>query len=94
MDDALNGLSDGRRLLVGKYMRQGGLVLAAGRVRSKKKNEKKKRKKNAPPETHHEIHSRPATAINSRRRAAKHVPRVSPFSPASIDPGFVEIGFV
>ena len=29
-----------------------------------------------------------------RRRAAKHVPRVSPHSPASIDPGFVKIGLV
>ena len=29
-----------------------------------------------------------------RRRATKHVPRVSPYSPASIDPGFVEIGHV
>ena len=30
----------------------------------------------------------------SRRRATKHVQRVSPYSPASIDPGFVEIGLV
>ena len=51
-------------------------------------------KKIAPPKTHHEIHTRPATATNSRRRAAKHVPRVSPCSPASIDPGFVQIGLV
>ena len=48
----------------------------------------------APPKAHHEIHSIPATATTSRRRATKHVPRVSPYSPASIDPGFVEIGFV
>ena len=27
-------------------------------------------------------------------RAKKHVPRVSPYSPASIDPGFVEIGLL
>ena len=53
-----------------------------------KNEQKKQNKKNAPPKTHHEIHSRPATATNSRRRAAKHVPRVSPYSPASIDPGF------
>ena len=51
-------------------------------------------KKIAPPKTHHEIHSRPATATNSIRRAAKRVPRVSPHSPAAIDPGFVEIGLV
>ena len=30
----------------------------------------------------------PATEATSRRRATKHVPRVSPYSPASIDPGF------
>ena len=48
----------------------------------------------APPKTHHEIHSRPATANNSKRRAAKHVPRVSPHSPALTDPGFVKIGLV
>ena len=47
-----------------------------------------------PPKTHHEIHSRPATASNSRRHAMKHVPRVSPYSPDSIDPGFVEIDLV
>ena len=51
-------------------------------------------KKIAPPKKKHEIHISPATATNSRRRAAKHVPRVSPRSPASIDPGFVEIGLV
>ena len=62
--------------------------------RQERKIEKKKTKKCAPPKTRHEIHSRPATATNSRRRAAKHVPRVSPNSPVSIDPGFAEIGFV
>ena len=77
-------------------MRQGGLILAAGRVRSKKKKKSKKKppKKSAAPKTHHEIYSSPATATNSRRRATKHVPRVSPYSPASTDPGFVEIGLV
>ena len=68
-----------------------GLVLAAGRVRSKKK---KYRKNPAPPKTRHEIHSCPATATNSRRSAVKHVPRVSQHSTASIDPGIVEIGLV
>ena len=59
-----------------------------------KQNRKKNTKKSAPPKTHHDIHSSPATATTSRRRATKHVPRVSPYSLASIDPGFVEIGFV
>ena len=78
-------------------MRQGGLILAAGRVRSKKKKKwgkKKIMKKSASPKTHYEIYRNPATATNSRRRATKHAPRVSPYSPASIDPGFVEIGLV
>ena len=51
-------------------------------------------KKFVPPKAHNEIHSRPATVTNSGRRAAKHVPRLSPHSPASIDPGFVKIGLV
>ena len=54
----------------------------------------KNTKKSAPLKTHHEIHSSPATATNSRRRATKHVPRVCPLSPASIYPRFVEIGLV
>ena len=61
-------------------------------VRRKKKSEKKNTKKSAPPKTHHESHSSPATVTNSRRRATKKVPR--PYSPASIDAGFVEIGLV
>ena len=68
-------------------MRQGGLILSAGRVRSKKK--KRKKRKICPHPEH--INSSPATAITSRRRATKHVPRVSPYSPALIDTGFVEI---
>ena len=76
-------------------MRQGGLILAAGRVRSKKNIRKKKiTEKSAPPKTHHEIHSSPATACNSRRHAMEHVPRFSPYSTDHIDPGFVEIGRV
>ena len=59
------------------------------------KSEKKKHtKKSAPPKTHHEIHSSPATATTSRRFATKHVPRVRPYSSASIDSGFVKIGFL
>ena len=39
------------------------------------------------------IHSRPAIATTSRRRAVKHVPLGSPYShSSSIDFGFVEIG--
>ena len=60
----------------------------------KKKSSKKKTKNPAPPETHHEIYSSPATATTSRRCAKKHDPHVSPYFPASIDPGFVEIGLV
>ena len=48
----------------------------------------------AAPKTHNKNHSSPATATTSGRLAMKHVPRVSPYSPASIDPGFVEIGLV
>ena len=60
----------------------------------KKKSKKKHTKKSTPPRTRHENHSSLATATNSRRRATKHVPRVSPYSPDSVDPGFVEIGLV
>ena len=59
-----------------------------------KKQRKKKKKKSTPPRTHHKSRSSPVTSTTSRRRAKKHVPRVSPYSPASIDPGFVEIGLV
>ena len=62
--------------------------------RKKNRGGKKNTKKSTPPKTHHEIHSSPATATTSTRRATKHVTHVSPYSPASIDPGFVEIGFV
>ena len=55
----------------------------------RKKNAKSRCTKNTP-----RIRSSPATATTSRRRATKHVPRFSPYSPASIDPGFVEIGLV
>ena len=56
--------------------------------------EKKNTKKSAPPKTHHESHSSPATTTALRRHVMKHVPRLRPHSPASIDPGFVEIGLV
>ena len=65
-------------------------------VRRKKRIEKRKKntKKPTPLKTHHEIHSNPATATTSRRHGTKHVPRVGPYSPASIYPRFVEIGLV
>ena len=73
---------------------KGGLILTAGRVRSKKKTnrEKKTRKNPAPPKTHHETHISPVTATSLRQRAMKRFPRVSPCSQASKDSGFVEIG--
>ena len=76
-------------------MRQGALILAVGRVRSKKKiGKNKNNKKTTPPKTHHDIHSRQATATTSTRRATRHIPRVCPYTPASINPGFVKIGLV
>ena len=63
-------------------------------VRRKKQIEKKNTKNPAAPKAHHEIHSNPAAVTTSRRPAMKRVPRVSPYSSASIDPGFVEIGLV
>ena len=75
-------------------MRQGGFTLAAGRVRSKKKIVKTPPKKSAAPKTNHETHISPATATTSRQRETKRVPCVSPYPPASIDTGFVEIGLV
>ena len=58
----------------------------------RKKIEKNAEKSGPPKNTHHEIHSSPATATASRRRETKHVPRVSPYSPASIDPEIVDLG--
>ena len=56
------------------------------------KNEKKNPKISGLPKTHHEIHSRPETATNSRRRATKYLARGSSYSCASsIDPGFQNI---
>ena len=60
----------------------------------RKKIEKKCTKKSSPPKTHHEIYSSTATATTSRRRPTKHAPRLSPYSPASIDPGFAKVGLV
>ena len=62
-------------------MGQGGLILAAGRVRSKKNKTGKKTRNPAAPKTHHEIHSGLATATITRQRATKLVSRVSQSSP-------------
>ena len=80
-------------LLVESGMRQDVLILAAGRVSSRKNKRNKSRRTQKTPRNH-EIHSSRATATTSRRRATKDVPRVSPYSQASIDPGFVEIDHV
>ena len=74
-------------------MTHGGLILATGRVHSNKKT-KKKQRITAAPKTHHGVHGSRATATISRWRATKRIPRVSPYSPTSVDPGFVEIGLV
>ena len=73
-------------------MRQGGLILVAGHVRSKKKPKKKTKFRRI--QIHHGIQSSPATATSSRRCATKHIPRVSPYSSTFIDSGHVEIGLV
>ena len=62
-------------------------MLAAGRVRPKKnKTDKQTRNKSRPTQKTPRNPSS-ATATTSRRRATKHAIRVSPNSPASIDPG-------
>ena len=75
-------------------MREGGLTLAAGRVRSKKKKSKKKHEKKRStqntPRTPQQQGDRDylGTARDETR------PTRWPISPASIDPGFVKIGLV
>ena len=74
-------------------MRQGGFTLAAGRVRSKRNKNREKnvlkkirRTQNGPRNPHQPSdrdHFKPA-----------RVPRVSPYLPATIDTGFVEVGLV
>ena len=74
-------------------MRQGSFTCSRPCTFEENKNEKKTHthththQKIPPTQTHHDIHSSPATATTSRRRATKHVSRVSPYSPASIVPG-------
>ena len=69
-------------------------MLQAVCVRRKRIEKSKNKKTSTPPKAHHDIHSSQATATTSRRRATRHIPRVSPYTPTSIDPGFVEIGLV
>ena len=68
-------------------MRQGGLILAAGRVRSK--NKKKIRPTQNTPRNLQQPGDR--DHLETARRNTSHV---SSYSFASIDPGFVEIGLV
>ena len=69
-------------------MRQGGIILAADRVCSKKRAKNENTKKIAHSKHTTKSTEMPAIATNSRQCATKHVPRISPNSPASIDPGF------
>ena len=87
-------VSGGDRRVLGGHIRR--LSLSLHRVDADCSGSTKLKMNLAPPKTQHEIHNSPvtATATTSRRRATKHVPRVSPYSPASINPGFVEIGLV
>ena len=91
-DDLLKPMGDTINTSTDVNKARGGLILAGGRVRSKKKKVQKKTPH--PEHTTKAAASSPATATTSRRRAKKHVPRVSPYSPASIDTGFMEIGLV
>ena len=76
-------------------MRQGGFILHVDRVRSKKKNRKKqKQQKIHPAQNTPRYPQQPGDRDHLERRATRHIPRVSPYTPASIDPGFVEIGHV
>ena len=52
---------------------------------------KRKKRSLAAPKTRDEIHSNPATATTSRRRAMQRIPRGSPYPPASKHPAYVEI---
>ena len=69
-------------------MRQGGIILAADRVCSKKRAKNENTKKIAHSKHTTKSTEMPAIATNSSQSATKHVPRISPNSPASIDPVF------
>ena len=92
MGTQINRAPGGDWRVLGGHIGQHSLLLH--RVDADCSGSTKLRTKPAPPKAHHEIHSSPSTATTSRQRATKHVPRVSPHSPASIDPRFVEIGLV
>lgn len=70
-------------------MSQGGLILAAGRVRSKKTKPKSNpheiRRRTQNSKHTAKNHSSPATVSTSKRHAPKYLTRVSPSSPASVD---------
>ena len=66
----------------------------SGCTNLKMQTHRKNTKKNPPHPKHHESHSSPVTVTTSRWRAKTHVSHIRPYSAASIDPGFVEIGFV
>jgi len=80
-------------ILVDRYMRQSCLVPAeAGCVRREEKEKTHEIPPNTKNHTTKYIHSSPATATTSRRRAVKHAPLGSPYwHSSSIDPGFLEI---
>ena len=80
-----------RRVLGGQI---GRLSWPLHRLDTKRSESTKLKMNLAPPKIHHEIQSSPATTTTSKRLATQHVPRVSTYSPASVDPGFMEMGLV
>ena len=68
-------------------MRQGGLILAADRVRSKKK-------KKTPHHKNTRRNPQQPGARDHLETARRNTSHVSSYSSASIDPGFMEIGLV
>ena len=77
-------------------MRQGGLILAAGRVRSKKNKIYKKAIEKKRPTENTQRNPQPSGDRDQLETARGETSptRYSPYLPASIDPGFVEIGLV
>ena len=74
---------------------QGDLILAAGRVRRREKtNEKKKHEKNCPTQNTPRKPQQPADRDQLETAGDEKRPPRWPYSLASIDPGFVEIGLV
>ena len=71
-------------------MRQGGLILAAGRVRSKKKNIEKKKIRPTQNTPRHPQQPGDGDHLEPARDETRPT-RFCPYSPASIDPRFVEI---